>query len=161
MCNTSKVFEFIWNLFITLKGEDPQCSSELVKSFHLLYACLDLAFKNAFLAERRDLLNPNFEGLPADWNNPGFVVPQEAPCLISYLCKCPSVVTEARYMKVYVLRRLIGNLINNKVLLADNRNFTGLFDQHNFEQNFKNVVNAYETHLLNSADVDERIFLGE
>lgn len=159
MCNSSRVFEFIWNLFITLKAADLQYSTELVKSFHLLFACLDLAFKNAFLSKRRDLLNPNFECLPPNWNHPDFVSPSDAPCLIGYFCK--EMVTEAMHTKVYDLKILIGNLISNKVLTADSRHFTGLFDQNTFESNFKNVVNTYDAHLLNTVDVDEKLFLAE
>ncbi|XP_050510929.1 retinoblastoma-like protein 1 isoform X2 [Diabrotica virgifera virgifera] len=161
MCNSSTVFEFVWSLFVTLKSEDQQFGSELVKSYHLMFACIDLAFKNAFLAERRDLLKPNFELLPTDWNEPGFVVPQEAPCLMSYLCKLPSTLTEAMHMKVYDLKKLMGNLITNDILKVDPKDFTGLFDQDTFKDNFKNIKTAYETHLLNTADIDERIFLAE
>ncbi|CAG9863709.1 unnamed protein product [Phyllotreta striolata] len=157
LCNTSKVFEFIWNLFIIIKGEDEQCSTDLVKSYHLLFGCLDLAFKNAFLAKRRDLLNPSFQSLPRDWSNSNFEVPKEAPCIIDQF----SMLVEAEYVKTYPLRDYITNLIKNKVLLADPSNFTGLFNEDNFDNNFKNVINAYETHLLNIADVDERIFLAE
>ncbi|XP_018580009.1 retinoblastoma-like protein 1 isoform X2 [Anoplophora glabripennis] len=160
-CNTSKVFEFIWNLFITLKGEDSQYCTELIKSFHLLYACIDLAFKNAFFAERRDLLNPQFEGLPSDWTAPSFVMPTEAPCLISYLCKSPSMLTVAMHMKVYELKGMVTNLIKNKTLIADQTNLTGLFNREVFEQNFKNITNTYEALLLNKGDFDERIFLAE
>ncbi|CAG9837916.1 unnamed protein product [Diabrotica balteata] len=161
MCNSSTVFEFVWSLFVTLKSEDQQFGSELVKSYHLMFACIDLAFKNAFLAERRDLLKPTFELLPTDWNEPGFVVPQEAPCLMNYLCKLPSTLTEAMHMKVYDLKKLMGNLITNDILKVDPKDFTGLFDQEVFKDNFKNIKTAYETHLLNTADIDERIFLAE
>lgn len=160
-CNTSKVFEFVWNLFTTLKGEDTQYCTELIKSFHLLYACVDLAFKNAFFAERRDLLNPQFEYLPSDWTSSSFVMPSEAPCLISYLCKSPSMLTVAMHMKVYELKGMITNLIKNKTLIGDQTNLTELFNREVFEQNFKSITNTYEAQLLNKGDFDERIFLGK
>ncbi|XP_023018389.1 retinoblastoma-like protein 1 isoform X2 [Leptinotarsa decemlineata] len=160
-CNTSKVFEFLWNLFITLKGEDSQYSSELIKSYHLLYACLDLAFKNAFLTERRDLLNPQFEGLPSNWNQPDFVVPSEAPCIISYLCKSPSMLTDALHMKTYDMKTLMSTLVLTETVLADRSTFIGFLNRDVFEQNFKNITNTYETRLLSKAEVDERIFLAE
>ncbi|KAJ8925433.1 hypothetical protein NQ315_009266 [Exocentrus adspersus] len=160
-CNSAKVFEFIWNLFITLKGGDTQYCTELIKSFHLLYACVDLAFKNALFAERRDLLNPQFELLPSDWTDASFLAPTEAPCLISYLCKSPSMLTVAMHMKVYELKGMITRLIKNKTLAADQKTLTGLFNRDVFEQNFKNVTNTYETQLLNKGDFDERIFLAE
>ena len=61
-CTSMRVFEFCWLMFITAKGEDDCFSEDLVSSSHLLYACCDLAFKNIFLDDRRDLLNPKFSG---------------------------------------------------------------------------------------------------
>lgn len=160
-CNSSKVFEFVWNLFITLKAEDPQYSMELIKSYHLLYTCIDLAFRNAFLADRIDLLNPQFDLLPKDWNSMSYEAVREAPCIISYLCKVPSMLTDAMHMKMYVMKNLMSSLIRKKVLNIDPVTFTGMFDNDVFEQNFKSVTNAYETHILNKIDIDERIFLGK
>lgn len=134
---------------------------ELIKSYHLLYTCIDLAFKNAFLADRIDLLNQNFELLPKDWCSISYEAVREPPCIISYLCKVPSMLTEAMHVKMYVLKNLMSNLIWKKVLSIDPVTFTGLFDNDVFEQNFKSVTNAYETHILNKIDIDERIFLGK
>lgn len=67
-CTPSRIFEFCWTLFVCIKGEFATCSEDLVTSFHLLLACCDLAFNNALLADRRDLLNPNFSG-KSDKNN--------------------------------------------------------------------------------------------
>lgn len=160
-CNSLRVFEFIWNLFITLKAEDPQYSTELIKSFHLLYTCIDLAFKNALLADRIDLLNPQFELLPKDWCSMSYEAVREAPCIMSYLCKVPSMLTDAMHMKMYVLKNLMLNLVKKKILCVRSMNFTGMFDNDVFEQNFKSVANGYETHIFNTIDIDERIFLGK
>ncbi|KAJ8976412.1 hypothetical protein NQ317_005331 [Molorchus minor] len=130
---------------------------ELIKSYHLLYACIDLAFKNAFMAYREDLLNPEFEMLPSDWGRPHFVMPSEPPCLIGYLCKCSSMLTDAMHMKMYTLKEMILGFIKNNTLAADPINLTGLFSTEVFVLNFKNIVNAYEVQLLKK-DFDERIF---
>lgn len=61
-CTPARVFEFVWSLFVAIKGEFTGCSDDLVTSFHLLLACIDLAYNNALLADRRDLLNPTFSG---------------------------------------------------------------------------------------------------
>lgn len=61
-CNLSRLFEFTWTLFICVKAEVPDVSDDLVNSYHLLLACCDLVYKNAILADRRDLLNPEFPG---------------------------------------------------------------------------------------------------
>lgn len=155
------MFEFIWNLFIALKAEDSQYSMELVKSYHLLYACIDLAFKNAFLADRIDLLNPHFELLPNDWCSVSYEAVREAPCVIGYLCKAPSMLTDAMHMKMYVLKHLMANLIGKKDLIIDPVTLTGMFNNEVFEQNYKIITNSYETHILHKIDIDERIFLGE
>lgn len=148
-------------LFVVVKGENSPYSTDLVKAFHLLYACLDLAFKNAFLDDRRDLINPKFEALPDDWTNPAYEVPAEAPCTISYSCKCKSKLTEALHVKLYNFKAMITNLINSNVLNADKETLTGLFDEGAFETNFKNIVKMYETRLQQKGDLDERIYVSK
>lgn len=61
-CTSSRVFEFCWTLFIYIKGTFPELSDDLVNSYHLLLVCCDLIYSNAVLANRKDLLNPNFAG---------------------------------------------------------------------------------------------------
>lgn len=59
-CTTTQLFDFCWLLFITVKTKDESYSKDLVMSHHLLHACCDWIFQNAFIDERKDLLNPNF-----------------------------------------------------------------------------------------------------
>ncbi|CAH1980858.1 unnamed protein product [Acanthoscelides obtectus] len=160
-CNSSKIFEFTWNLFIMLKMENSQYSTDLVKSYHLLHCCLDLVFKNAFLAERRDLINPNFECLPPDWNSPLFRLPEEVPCTIPFMCKCSTTLTDAMHMKTYTMKSLMSTLVKIKVLQVESSDFAGLLNGDVFDMNFKNLTNAYESHLMNKGCIDERIFLAE
>jgi retinoblastoma-like protein 1 len=47
---------------VCVKGKFPDVSDDLVNSYHLLLACCDLMFANAVLADRRDILNPDFPG---------------------------------------------------------------------------------------------------
>lgn len=61
-CTPSRVFEFCWTLFICIKGAIHDISDDLVNSYHLLLVCCDLIYNNALLANRKDLLNPNFPG---------------------------------------------------------------------------------------------------
>jgi len=61
-CTPARVFEFCWTLFICIKGAIPDISDDLVNSYHLLLVCCDLIYSNALLANRKDLLNPNFPG---------------------------------------------------------------------------------------------------
>lgn len=97
-------------------------------------------------------------GLPLNWNSPDFVPPEEAPCIID---KISDMDTEAKYMKTYHCRTFIINMFSNGTLKGNEKDFTGLFDVDTFEINFKNICRAYEAHLLNKLDFDERIFLGK
>lgn len=161
VCNNAKVFEFIWLLFINLKADESEYSTDLIKAFHLLYCCMDLVFKNAFLNDRRDLLNEHFEGLPEDWTNPAYQVPEDAPCLIDHICKDLSTLTDAKHMKLYTFRDLIRNLMKNGVLAGNPDNLTDMLTYNNFDTNYRNITKAYEAKLLNKGDFDERIFISE
>lgn len=145
----------------------------------MLFACCDLAFKNAFLANRRDLLNPDFKGcslysclnfysvnllvgLPSNWSDLDYVVPEEAPCIIDKIAGAnSSMETDAKYMKTYHCKIFIMTLFKNGTLQGNENDFSGLFDVAVFDANYKNVNKTYETHLLNKGDFDERIFLGK
>ncbi|XP_018323439.1 retinoblastoma-like protein 1 isoform X2 [Agrilus planipennis] len=161
-CTSSKVFEFCWILFTTVKGEDPTYSEDLVISYHLLLACCDLAFTNAFLEDRRDLLNPNFVGLPPNWNLPNYTPPVEAHSIIDVICnKHTGIATQAKYDREYSWKKHIRQMFEKGILHGNAETFTGLFDPQNFDANLKNVTRAYETLLLNKGDFDERIFLAD
>ncbi|XP_017779685.1 PREDICTED: retinoblastoma-like protein 2 [Nicrophorus vespilloides] len=160
LCTPLKIFEFTWLLFITVKGKHKQCNNDLVKSLHFILACCDLAFKNAFLSDRRDLLNPAFEGLPSDWNFPGYRVPQKAPCVIEKLWK-QLTLADAEYDKKYNFNKYIKEMFHDGTLQGDGDAFTGLFDPENFESNLNCITKLYEQRILNEGDFDEKIFLGE
>ncbi|KAF5305107.1 hypothetical protein FQA39_LY09369 [Lamprigera yunnana] len=162
LCTTTKVFEFCWTLFTTVKGENPLYSEDIVMSYHLLQACCDLAFKNAFLDDRKDLLNPNFSELPSNWTDANYIIPKEAPCIINYLCsKHDGIAAEVIYVKEYSWKEHIKDMFSKEILQGNEETFTGLFEASNFENNLKNVTKAYEVNLLNRGDFDERIFLGD
>lgn len=148
-CNPARVFEFIWHLFVTLKGQYLSCSDDLVTSVHLVFACCDLAFKNAFLANRRDLFNPEFNGsffvyfvlcnifimsfsnrFATKLSDPDYVVPEEAPCIMDKICGTnSSMETEAKYMKTYHCKSFLMSLFNNGTLQGNENDFTGLLIQ--------------------------------
>ncbi|RZB39242.1 retinoblastoma-like protein 1, partial [Asbolus verrucosus] len=159
-CTSLKVFEFCWTFFIAIKGGDTNYSNDLVTLCHLLIAICDWAFKNALLADRRDLLNPDFEGLPSDWSNPSYLVPAEAPCIVSHLCT-PDMITDVKYIKEYQFKKSVKNLFDQGVLSGKDDDYSDVFDASVFEMNFKKITNAYEANFLNKGDFDERIFLGE
>lgn len=61
-CTSTKLFEFCWSLFICIKSGISTISDDLVNSYHLLLVCCDLMYSNALIANRKDLLNPDFPG---------------------------------------------------------------------------------------------------
>lgn len=159
-CTPSKVFEFVWNLFITVRGEDSTYSNDLVHSYHLLLAICDLAFKNAFLSEKKELINPQFAGLPPEWLTPTFKVPDDAPCIIDLISNTEATV-DAKYIKRYQCKNSLIVLFQNGTLEGNETNLTGLFNGQIFDNNFKNLQKAYDMQLLKKGGFDERIFLAE
>ncbi|XP_053598787.1 retinoblastoma-like protein 2 isoform X1 [Microplitis demolitor] len=161
-CTPSKVFEFCWVLFICVKGAFPDISDDLVNSYHLLLVCCDLVYSNALLAGRKDLLNPNFPGLPHNFNDDNFEIPKTANCIVSLLCeRHEAIAVEAKVIKEYSFKSHINKLINEKILRGEQSNFSGILEASNFEANHKSLNKAYEQHVLNMGDFDERIFLAE
>lgn len=156
-CTPSKVFDFCWLLYITIKGN----CSDVVTAYHYLLVCCDLVFQNAFLDDRRDLLKHTFEGLPEDFSRMQYTVPQTAPCVIQFICAKPETLPDALYIKAYTSKKLFQPLFESNILQGDAKTFTGIFQPEVFERNFKNITKAYEAFLLDKGDFDERIFLAE
>jgi retinoblastoma-like protein 1 len=159
-CTPLKMFEFCWTLFITIKCEDISYNNDLVTSNYLLIAICDWAFGNALLADRRDLLNSEFKGLPADWVQASYIVPEEAPCIVSLFCPSTEI-TDVKYIKEYRFKVSIKNMINQGILMGSSADGGDIFDTSVFEQNLKNITNTYEKNFLRRSDFDERIFLAE
>ncbi|XP_043792118.1 retinoblastoma-like protein 1 isoform X3 [Apis laboriosa] len=137
-CTPARVFEFCWTLFICIKGAFPDISDDLVNSYHLLLVCCDLIYSNALLANRKDLLNPNFPGLPSNFNDENYTPPQTANCIVSLLCeRHEAIAVEAK------------------------SNFSGILEALNFDGNSKAINRVYEQHVLSVGDFDERIFLAD
>ncbi|XP_011313667.1 retinoblastoma-like protein 1 isoform X2 [Fopius arisanus] len=161
-CTPARAFEFGWSLFICVKGAFPDISDDLVNSYHLLLVCCDLIYSNALLANRKDLLNPNFPGLPPNFNDDNFLPPRTADCILHLLCERHEAIgVEAKVIKQYTLRNHLNKLFNEKILRGDQSNFSGILEALNFEGNNKAINRAYEQHVLNVGDFDERIFLGD
>ncbi|XP_024227074.1 retinoblastoma-like protein 1 isoform X4 [Bombus vosnesenskii] len=160
-CTPARVFEFCWTLFICIKGAFPDISDDLVNSYHLLLVCCDLIYSNALLANRKDLLNPNFPGLPSNFNDENYIPPQTANCIVSLLCeRHEAIAVEAKVIKEYYLKNHINKLFNERVLRGDQTNFSGILEALYFDGNSKAINRVYEQHVLSVGDFDERIFLG-
>lgn len=161
-CTPARVFEFCWTLFICIKGAFPDISDDLVNSYHLLLVCCDLIYSNALLANRKDLLNPNFPGLPSNFNDDNYTPPQTPDCIVRLLCeRHEGVFLEAKFIKEYRLNNHINKLFNERILRGDQSNFSGILEALNFDGNSKAINKTYEQHVLSVGDFDERIFLAE
>ncbi|KAJ1524171.1 hypothetical protein ONE63_010698 [Megalurothrips usitatus] len=161
-CTPARVFELTWTLFVSIKVDYPDVRDDLVNSYHMLLACCDLIFANALLADRRDLLNPVFPGLPTDFSSPDYQPPKEAPCIIDKLCEShDGIPLEAKGMKAYFWKIHVKKFFEQRILKGNAENFSGILDVNNFEANLKAINKQYEEHVLNSGDFDERIFLAE
>ncbi|KAL0106590.1 hypothetical protein PUN28_016348 [Cardiocondyla obscurior] len=160
-CTPSRVFEFCWTLFICIKGAIHDISDDLVNSYHLLLVCCDLIYNNALLANRKDLLNPNFQGLPNNFNDENYTPPQTPNCIINLLCdRHDAIAVEAKAIKEYCVKNYINKLFDEKILRGDQLNFSGMLDALNFDSNHKAINRSYEQRMLSVGDFDERIFLG-
>ncbi|KAJ8676249.1 hypothetical protein QAD02_012035 [Eretmocerus hayati] len=159
-CTPARLFEFCWSLFICIKSGISTISDDLVNSYHLLLAVCDLVYSNALLANRKDLLNLEFPGLPENFTDENNAPPETANCIVSTLCdRHTGLAVEAIGIKEYSLKRYIAKLFNEKTLRGDQSNFSGILDSIHFDGNNKAINKAYEQHVLSVGDLDERIFL--
>ncbi|KAJ8344323.1 hypothetical protein SKAU_G00316520 [Synaphobranchus kaupii] len=161
-CHISDVFKFCWTLFVYTKGNFHMIGDDLVNSYHLLLCCLDLVFVNALLcANRRDLINPLFKGLPKDCLSSDYCVPDEPPCVIDRLCELhDGLVVEAKGIKEHYFKPYIMKLFDREILKGNEKMLTELLDAPNFIDNNKAVNREYEEFVLTAGDFDERVFLG-
>ncbi|XP_060926191.1 retinoblastoma-like protein 1 [Limanda limanda] len=162
-CHISDVFKFCWTLFVYTKGNFRMIGDDLVNSYHLLLCCLDLVFGNALLcANRKDLINPTFRGLPALYRADGHVSGDEPPpCVLERLCELhDGLVVEAKGIKQHYFKPYIQKLLQKRILRGNAELLTELLDPQNFIDNNKAINKEYEEYVLTVGDFDERVFLG-
>uniref|UniRef100_A0A3P9H6F5 Retinoblastoma-like protein 1 n=1 Tax=Oryzias latipes TaxID=8090 RepID=A0A3P9H6F5_ORYLA len=162
-CHISDVFKFCWTLFVYTKGNFRMIGDDLVNSYHLLLCCLDLVFGNALLcANRKDLINPTFRGLPPQYRADCHVVPDEPPpCVLERLCELhDGLVVEAKGIRQHYFRPYIQKLFQRQILRGNQELLTEMLDPQNFIDNNKAVNREYEEYVLTAGDFDERVFLG-
>ncbi|KAM3878360.1 retinoblastoma-like protein 1 [Diretmus argenteus] len=162
-CHISDVFKFCWTLFVYTKGNFRMIGDDLVNSYHLLLCCLDLVFGNALLcANRKDLINTTFRGLPAVYRLENHVSQDEPPpCVLDRLCELhDGLVVEAKGIKQHYFRPYIHKLFQRQILKGNEKLLTELLDPQNFIDNNKAINREYEEYVLTVGDFDERVFLG-
>ncbi|OXB64264.1 hypothetical protein ASZ78_002979 [Callipepla squamata] len=162
-CTVTEVFQFCWVLFVHAKGNFPMISDDLVNSYHLLLCALDLVYGNALQCpNHKELLNPNFKGLPEDFHSKDYKASSDPPCIIEKLCMLHyGLVLEAKGIKEHFWKPYIRKLFDKKLLKGRDENLTGFLDPGNFGDSFKAINKAYEEYVLSVGNLDERIFLGE
>ncbi|XP_061864913.1 retinoblastoma-like protein 1 isoform X1 [Colius striatus] len=156
-CSAKDLFSFCWTLFVYTKGNFRMIGDDLVNSYHLLLCCLDLIFANALLCpNRRELLNPSFKGLPADFHTTEIKASEDPPCIIPTLCELhDGLLVEAKGIKEHYFKPYIAKLFDRKILKGE-----CLLDLCNFTENNKALNKEYEEYVLTVGDFDERVFLG-
>ncbi|XP_055529654.1 retinoblastoma-like protein 2 isoform X2 [Wyeomyia smithii] len=160
-CSSNRLFEFCWTLFICAKAEYPEQSEDLVTSYSMLLCCLDLIYANAIADGRKDIVNPDFTGLPEGFLDTGTVASEEQPvCIIDAINKdgCASDVLN---IKTTSWKDVIEKLFQKNILKGDAESFSGLISVANFEENLKSLNNLYDTFILSCGEFDERIALGQ
>lgn len=162
-CTVTEVFNFCWVLFVHAKGNFPMISDDLVNSYHLLLCALDLVFTNALLCNaRKDLLNPNFRGLPEDFSSKDYRPSTGPHCFIEQLCELhDGLVLEAKGVKEHFWKPFIKKLFHKRILRGKEDGLTGFLDPMNFGDSFLSLSRVYEEHILATGSLDERIFTGE
>ncbi|MEQ2291060.1 hypothetical protein AMECASPLE_009502, partial [Ameca splendens] len=162
-CTVSEVFNFCWVLFVHAKGNFPMISDDLVNSYHLLLCAFDLVLTNALMCNaRKDLLNPDFKGLPEDFNNKDYRPSAGHFCFIQQLCELhDGLVLEAKGVKEHFWKPFIRKLFHKRILRGKEDSLTGFLDPMNFGDSFLSLSRLYEEHVLATGSLDERIFTGE
>ncbi|XP_040018682.2 retinoblastoma-like protein 2 [Gasterosteus aculeatus] len=162
-CSVTEVFNFCWVLFVHAKGNFPMISDDLVNSYHLLLCALDLVFTNALLCNaRKDLLNPNFRGLPEDFSSKDFRPSSGPYCFMEQLCELhDGLVLEAKGVKEHFWKPFIKKLFHKRIVRGKEDALTGFLDPMNFGDSFLSLTRVYEEHVLATGGLDERIFTGE
>lgn len=158
-CSSNRLHEFCWTLFICAKAEYPEQSVDLVTSYNMLLCCLDLVYANAIADGRRDVLNPEFDGLPMGYITGG-EIPVEAVCIIDNMCEegCSSDVVNTKNTS---WKDVIEKLFQTKVLRGDANSFMDLISVKHFDENLKSLNSLYDNFILSCGEFDERIALGQ
>lgn len=168
---TADIYYFCWILYINIKATRCAISEDLVNSYHLLLACIDFCYSNALVSKfANDVLNPNFEGLPENFNSEDFKMlnPLKQPmCILQVLCNSwDGIVVDSKGIREHWLKPYVKELVSRKVLQVSSTNeppnmYLGIFDACNFESNMSKLTKEHDHTMLSYGDFDERIFLTE
>jgi retinoblastoma-like protein 1 len=146
-----------WSLFVCVKKEYPDKSTDLVTSVNLLLCCLDLIFTNVVHDNRRDLINPAFGGLPKGFFSPSWDESKSPPIdIIEKLSLDRQSLEEVKRIKTVKFEPAMRKYTANQYFQGQLNEILGI---DNFEINFKKINDLYETYILTCGQFDERVFL--
>lgn len=170
--------DICWRLFLCAKNQKPTTTLDLVTSYNLMMCCIDLIFANVLAEKRTDLINPNFKGLPLNWNSPDFDETQARNhCILKYFC---DMTEEAKAMKATVFSKIMNSffqanvsqasiahivftlltlsfVIHLQTIFGKKDTLLGLISNETFERNLRSLNVSYEQYVLSVGEFDERI----
>ncbi|KAG0427447.1 hypothetical protein HPB47_025502 [Ixodes persulcatus] len=158
MCTSNDMFNFIWTLYVYIKGRFSQICCDLVNCYHLLLCCIDYGYCTAVTARRtEDLLNPTFyeaqQKKARDADN------QDMGIIRELVNNHDGTFEDASVLKAHHFKHPIQKLMEEKVLQGDLQTLTLLLEPTAFYKSMKNLNKTYEEHVLKEGELDERIFL--
>ncbi|EDW75106.1 uncharacterized protein Dwil_GK19998 [Drosophila willistoni] len=151
-CSYIKLDDICWRLFLCAKNQKPATTVDLVTSYNLMICCIDLIYANVLAEKRSDLINPDFEGLPSNWNSPDFRARDN--CILVYFCEMS---VEAKAMKETLFPKIIASFFQAKTIYGNKDTMLGLLARENCERNLRSLNISYEQYVLSVGELDERI----
>lgn len=160
-CTPNNVYEFCWYLFILAQGENPDCSIDLVTSFHVLLCCIDLIFANIVADKREDLLNMKFAPAAAALSKDNKKLTENEPVsIIKELCQQQDTSEiDALEIKSHNFKNLVQKFFHDNVLKGNASTFLGILSAQHYDSNIKSLKKQYEAYIRRVGKIDEGIFL--
>lgn len=159
-CNSNDMFNFIWTLYVYIKGRFSAICCDLVNCYHLLLCCIDYGYCTALAAKRMDLFDPKFyeaqqDKLKKDSDN------QDVGIIRELVKRHDGNFEDASVLKAHHFRYPIQQLMEEKILHGDFKTLALSLDPAAFDTSFKKLNKTYEEGVLKEGDLDERIFLDD
>lgn len=159
-CTSSDVFNFLWTLYVYIKGRFSQISSDLVNCYHLLLCCIDYGYCTAVSAKRTDLLNQDFytsqlEKAGEDCDN------EDVGIIRELVNNHDGSYEDASVLRAHHFKRPIGKLMAENVLQGDVKTLTLSLEPSAFNNSSRKLDKTYEERFLEEGELDERIFFAD
>lgn len=164
--NLDDVRRFAWTLFVHVKSTFPAIAGDLVNSYHLMLCMIDFVFHNLVLDRRRDLLHPDFPGLPPGFSKPSAIIrarPISLPSsILEVLCDLyGGTAIEAKGVKVHYLLPFLSKMFEKLTMRGKSLNNSGVLSFDNFDFNHGVINTFHDDHVVSKGDFEERTFLDD